>query len=75
MTCQNIIKATLLLLALAACAGCETVSVFDQRLLAKPNMVFAQNAVFNYESKLVPQIETGASTSGGAQAAGCTSCR
>lgn len=62
-------------LALSIFAGCTAVPVQQQRLVSKPNMLFSDSTVFNYYSKLFNQIESGAAVSGGAQAAGCTSCR
>ena len=38
-------------------------------------MQFSDASVSGYHSKVLSQIETGAAASGGAQAAGCTSCR
>ena len=67
--------AGLAILAISALAGCARVPVHQQRLVAKPNMLFSDSPVFNYYSRVLTQIETGASASGGAQAAGCTSCR
>lgn len=55
--------------------GCHSVPVGEQGRLSKPNMIFADTAVFGYDSGLVTQVEPGAATSGGAQAAGCTSCK
>ncbi len=54
--------------------GC-TVPVHAQRLLAKPGMQFSGSAALGGPSKLLPQVESGAATSGGGQAAGCSSCR
>lgn len=71
-------KALIVLLATVlamAGAGCSTVPVHKQRLVSKPGMLFSDSAVFSYQSKIGPQIESGAAASGGAQAAGCTSCR
>jgi hypothetical protein len=58
----------------ASLAGCA-VPVHQQRLVSRPNMQFTDTAVSGYQSKVLGQIETGAAASGGAQAAGCTSCR
>jgi hypothetical protein len=72
------VRLVLVLLGLAAVtfgAGCGGVPVHQQRLVAKPNMQFSTSAVFAYQSPVLAQIETGAALSGGAQAAGCTSCR
>ena len=54
--------------------GCA-VPVHQQRLVSKPSMQFSDSPVFNYQSRLLSQTEPGAAASGGAQAAGCTSCR
>lgn len=66
--------AILVLPLIGVSAGCA-VPVHQQRWVSKPSMQFAQSAVFDYQSKLLPQVESGAAASGGAQAAGCTSCR
>ena len=44
-------------------------------LTAKPNMEFSDSLVFNYQNKLLPQVEPGATLSGGAQSAGATCCK
>ncbi|HJN81734.1 MAG TPA: hypothetical protein QF478_03070 [Verrucomicrobiota bacterium] len=49
--------------------------ISEQRLVSKPNMLFSQSGVFIYQNRLIAQIEPGSATSGGAQAAGCTSCK
>ena len=66
--------ATCGLLALLA-SGCATVGPEQQRLVSKPNMQFSQGAVFSYSSKLMPQVQPGLATSGGAQPSTCTLCR
>jgi hypothetical protein len=55
--------------------GCETVGVQDQRLVSKPNMTFSNSYLYAFQPRLTAQVEPGASSSGGAQAAGCTSCK
>jgi hypothetical protein len=55
-------------------SGCA-VGVQEQRLVSKPNMQFSRSAVYNYSSKLMPQIQSGLATSGGAQASTCTLCQ
>ncbi len=55
-------------------AGCA-VPIHQQRLVSKANMQFSSSPVFNYQSRTLSQIESGAAATGGAQAAGCTSCR
>jgi len=55
--------------------GCA-VGVREQRLVSKPNMQFSRSAVFDYSSsRLMPQIQPGVATSGGAQPSTCTICR
>mgnify|MGYP004220431261 FL=1 len=69
----------ILLFGLLVCAvGCTSVgqvSISEQRLVSKPNMLFSQSGVFVYQNWLIAQIEPGSATSGGGQAAGCTSCK
>lgn len=56
--------------------GCATPAVRQQRLVARPNMLFSDSAAFTYNSpKLLPQLAPGFAGSGGAQNSGCTSCR
>ena len=57
------------------CTGCSTVELHEQGLVSKPNMLFADSSVYSYQSKILFQLEPGSSSSGGAKAAGCTSCR
>ncbi len=63
-----------LLAALLVVPGCA-VPVHQQRFVSKPSMQFSDSPVFLYQSRLLAQVEPGAAASGGAQAAGCTSCR
>ena len=69
----------ILLFGLLACGeGCSSVGrvgISEQRLVSKPNMLFSQSGVFVYQNWLIAQIEPGSATSGGGQAAGCTSCK
>ena len=63
------------LLALAL-AGCSTPAVRQQRLVARPNMTFADAATFQYNSsRLLPQQASGLVGAGAGQNSGCTSCR
>jgi len=55
--------------------GCQSVTVTQQGLVARESMTFSESAVFQYQGSLFSQIEPGAAGSGGAQAAGCTSCK
>jgi len=57
------------------CASVGRVGISEQRLVSKPNMQFSQSGVFVYQNWLIAQIEPGSATSGGGQAAGCTSCK
>ena len=63
------------LVAVVVLSGCTSVGVHQQRLVSKKNMLFSESAVFSYSSKVLTQVESGAAATGGAQAAGCTSCR
>jgi hypothetical protein len=64
------------LVVIVLLAGCSSPAVRQQRLAAKPNMLFTDSAVFTYNSpKLLPQLAPGFAGSGGAQNSGCTSCR
>jgi len=66
----------LLFLALALTgAGCRSVPPSEQARVAKPNMVFAEGAAFAERGALQSQIEPGSTSTGGGQAAGCTSCK
>ena len=56
-------------------SGCAPVSVQQQRLVSKPNMVFSDSGVFANQLKLPLQTEPGATMAGGARANGCTSCK
>ena len=63
------------LVAVVVLNGCTSVGVHQQRLVSKKNMLFSESAIFNYSSKVLTQVESGAAATGGAQAAGCSSCR
>jgi hypothetical protein len=63
------------LLTFALLNGCAAVGPEEQRLVSKPNMQFAPSAVYNYSSKIMPQVLPGLATSGGAQSSTCTVCR
>jgi hypothetical protein len=65
-----------LLLFVLLIGGCSSPAVRQQRLVAKPNMVFSDSSVFNYNSsRLLPQIAPGCASTSGSQNSGCTSCR
>ncbi|MDP7050387.1 MAG: hypothetical protein QF600_00530 [Verrucomicrobiota bacterium] len=64
-----------LLVCGVGCASVGHVNISEQRLVSKPNMLFSANGVFVYQNRLIAQIEPGSATSGGGQAAGCTSCK
>jgi hypothetical protein len=55
--------------------GCARLRVSEFGRVSKPNVIFGESAVFNDRSSLRAQTEPGATASGGAQAAGCTSCK
>lgn len=66
----------LFLTAMLSLTGCSAPGVRPQRLVSKPNMVFSDSALFTYNTaRLWPQLQSGSATTGGAQNAGCTSCR
>jgi len=56
-------------------SGCRAVPVSSQRLVSKPNMIFSDSVTAPGKSRLIVQIEPGSAFSGGAQAAGCASCK
>lgn len=63
------------LLASSLVLGCARLPVASQRLVSKPNMVFSDSAIFSYQGRLPAQTEPGSAFTGGAQAAGCASCK
>ena len=65
---------SILTVSLVAASGCR-VPVHQQRWISKPSIQLSDSPVFNYQSRVLAQIESGAAASGGAQASGCTSCR
>jgi hypothetical protein len=69
------LRSAMAILVLSVLCGCQSVPAYRQRLVAKPSMQFSRSPVFTYDAGLLPQIESGAASSGGGQAAGCTSCR
>lgn len=60
---------------LALFAGCARVPIASQRLVSRPNMVFADSMIFNDQRRLLGQVEPGSAFGGGAQASGCTACK
>ena len=71
-------RATLALLSLASavfCGGCANVPAWEQRLVAKPGMIFSGSTVLATQPALLGQIEPGRAAAGGAAAVGCSSCR
>ena len=63
-------------LTVLSLTGCTSMRPSEQRLVAKPNMTFADSAAFTYNSsRLFPQMATGFAATGGSQNSGCTSCR
>ncbi|MDX2109435.1 MAG: hypothetical protein SFY80_04260 [Verrucomicrobiota bacterium] len=71
---QKLVLAGALGMAIAF-SGCTAPTVSEQRLLAKPLMTFSNELTYGYQSQLQAQIIPGLATSGGSQAAGCTSCK
>ncbi|MEM9157765.1 MAG: hypothetical protein AAGB46_01855 [Verrucomicrobiota bacterium] len=67
----------LLLIGLAAgcLSGCAAIPLSEQGLAAKRNMSFGGSLGESLDSSVASQIEPGADSSGGAQAAGCIACR
>ncbi|MBT5902354.1 MAG: hypothetical protein HOH58_09630 [Opitutaceae bacterium] len=55
--------------------GCTHVPLAKQRLVSKAAMSFDSSAHGHPVVNLMTQLEPGTAASGGAQAAGCTSCR
>ncbi len=55
--------------------GCGAVPIAQQRLVSRPAMTFDESAAGHAAVNLAAQIEPGVATTGGAQNAGCTSCR
>ena len=55
--------------------GCNQVPLAKQRLDSKAAMSFDSSAHGHPVVNLMTQLEPGTAASGGAQAAGCTSCR
>ena len=55
--------------------GCSSVSVAEQRLVSKRNMLFAESSVFSDSPSFHSIVEPGTAGSGGGQAGGCTSCK
>lgn len=62
-------------LALLVLTGCQGPHVSQQRLVSQSNMLFSDSLPLNFSSRLIPQLETGASGSGGAANSGCTACK
>jgi hypothetical protein len=55
--------------------GCAQVRPQQPGLAAKPNMLFTDSRVFEYQNRLLRQVEPGSALTGGAQAAGASCCR
>src|SRR5262249_32985169 len=62
-------------LALLLLTGCASVSVNEQRLVSKPNMLFSKSAVYSYSSRILPQLRPRLSRSGEEQGSTCPLCR
>lgn len=73
---RGVLSGGAMIVVLVALAGCTSPAVRQQRLVAKPNMIFSDSMVFTYNSsRLFPQIASGFASSGSSQNSGCTSCR
>ncbi len=75
MRIRNVGAFILLVWVLIAASGCTHVKVTEQRLVSKPNMLFSDSPVFNYQSRFISQIEPGSAADGGNQGTGCTTCQ
>ena len=75
MKIRNVGAFILLAWVLTAASGCTHVKVTEQRLVSKPNMLFSDSPVFNYQSRFISQIEPGSAADGGNQGTGCTACQ
>lgn len=61
--------------ALIFLVGCQAVPPHEQARLITPAAQFSDNPAFAYETGSLALVEPGSAGSGGAAAAGCTSCR
>ncbi len=75
MNSHRTVVLSVLLLAVLLAGGCVPVPVWQQRLVAKPGMIFSGSVVLAPQPALLGQIEPGRAAAGGAQAVGCSSCR
>ena len=74
-TIEATFRLLILLIGNLLLSGCA-VGVQDQRLVSKPNMQFSRSAIYDYSSsRILPQLQPGLATSGGAQPSTCTICR
>lgn len=55
--------------------GCTAVPVYQQGMVSQPGMYFTSSPIEAAEPALLTQIEPGIASTGGGQAAGCSSCR
>jgi hypothetical protein len=67
-------RLAVLMCAAVALVGCARVAPEQQRLVSKPNMQFSDSHVFDYQTGLLTQIESGSASFTGGQSAGCGSC-
>ncbi len=75
MRTRNIGTFILLAWILIIASSCTHVEVTEQRLVSKPNMLFSDSPVFNYQSRFISQIEPGSASDGGNQGTGCSTCQ
>ena len=69
------IRSVILAIVALGLAGCSAVPVYQQELVSSYGMVFSDSPVLMAEPALLTQIEPGVASTGGGQAAGCSSCR
>lgn len=55
--------------------GCTAVPAYQQGMVSQPGMYFTSSPIEAAEPALLTQIEPGIASTGGGQAAGCSSCR
>ena len=72
---RKVIRNRVWLLGAFMLTGCSSLVVEDQSLVSMPNMKFSRSPVFNYTSKVMPQILPGLAQTAGAQVSTCTLCR
>lgn len=74
-TLKRLLVPCVTLVFMAGVCGCQTVPVYEQQRVSKPSMQFSQSSVFQYQSTVLSQLETGLAFSGGAQPTTCSACK